>query len=82
MREQTVGNLVHQEKKFLINGGYGKIKGQTFRISNMGDETDESIDALLDALDELLPHFLPTGTETSRNRQNLSTQITQQALQS
>lgn len=23
----------------LINGGYGKIKGTTFRISNMGSET-------------------------------------------
>ncbi len=68
-----------QEKKFSINGGYGKIKGQTFRISNMGDETDESIDALLDALDELLPRFLPPEVEASPNRQNFSTQITQQA---
>ena len=24
----------------VIDGGYGKIKGKTFRISNMGDETE------------------------------------------
>jgi aspartate aminotransferase-like enzyme len=35
----------------LIDGGYGKIKGTTFRISNMGDETRESMQRLYDALD-------------------------------
>lgn len=39
---------------FLIDGGYGKLKGKTFRISNMGDETDETIAALLKALDATL----------------------------
>jgi aspartate aminotransferase-like enzyme len=39
---------------FVIDGGYGKLKGQTFRISNMGDETDESMAALLKALDAVL----------------------------
>jgi hypothetical protein len=29
----------------VIDGGYGKLKGKTFRISNMGDETDETIAA-------------------------------------
>lgn len=38
----------------VIDGGYGKIKGKTFRISNMGDETDDSIGALLAALDDAL----------------------------
>ena len=28
-----------KEKKLAIDGGYGKIKGKTFRISNMGNET-------------------------------------------
>jgi aspartate aminotransferase-like enzyme len=37
--------------KLVIDGGYGKLKGTTFRISNMGDETDETIAALLKALD-------------------------------
>jgi aspartate aminotransferase-like enzyme len=35
----------------LIDGGYGKIKGTTFRISNMGDETPETIGALIAILD-------------------------------
>ena len=39
---------------FVIDGGYGKLKGSTFRISNMGDETDETIAALLKALDSVL----------------------------
>ena len=39
---------------FVIDGGYGKLKGKTFRISNMGDETDETMAALLRALDECL----------------------------
>jgi aspartate aminotransferase-like enzyme len=29
-----------KDQGFLIDGGYGKIKGTTFRISNMGDETE------------------------------------------
>ena len=40
-----------KEAGFLIDGGYGKIKGTTFRISNMGDETEASMKALFDALD-------------------------------
>ena len=36
----------------IIDGGYGKIKGQTFRISNMGDETEETISQLLTWLDD------------------------------
>lgn len=36
---------------FLIDGGYGKIKGTTFRISNMGDETEQSMDTLYAAMD-------------------------------
>ena len=36
----------------IIDGGYGKIKGETFRISNMGDETVETISQLLNWLDD------------------------------
>ena len=39
---------------FVIDGGYGKLKGLAFRISNMGDETDETMAALLKALDSVL----------------------------
>ena len=38
----------------VIDGGYGKIKGKTFRISNMGDETDATILELLANLDAAL----------------------------
>jgi aspartate aminotransferase-like enzyme len=54
----ALNEALKKEKKFSIDGGYGKIKGQTFRISNMGDETDETVDELLTAIDELLPRFL------------------------
>ncbi|MGA0854292.1 MAG: hypothetical protein ACO3RK_05710 [Luteolibacter sp.] len=39
---------------FIINGGYGKIKGLTFRISNMGNETPETMQELIDAMNEVL----------------------------
>jgi aspartate aminotransferase-like enzyme len=38
----------------VIDSGYGKLKGRTFRISNMGDETDATIAVLLTALDSAL----------------------------
>jgi aspartate aminotransferase-like enzyme len=41
-----------KERGFLIDGGYGKIKGTTFRISNMGDETPETMSTLFAALDD------------------------------
>jgi aspartate aminotransferase-like enzyme len=41
-----------KDRGILIDGGYGKIKGTTFRISNMGDETPETIAHLIGILDE------------------------------
>ena len=35
-----------KDQGFLIDGGYGKIKGTTFRISNMGDETEATMGQL------------------------------------
>ena len=43
-----------KERGFLIDGGYGKIKGTTFRISNMGDETEASMQTLYAAMDEAM----------------------------
>lgn len=43
-----------KEQGFLIDGGYGKIKGTTFRISNMGDETEATMQQLFDALDKAM----------------------------
>jgi aspartate aminotransferase-like enzyme len=45
------------EKNCDIDGGYGKLKGKSFRISNMGDETEATMQQLLTDLDELLPRF-------------------------
>ncbi|MFK7911333.1 MAG: alanine--glyoxylate aminotransferase family protein, partial [Akkermansiaceae bacterium] len=42
----------------LINGGYGKIKGTTFRISNMGNETVETMQELIEQLDDVIADFL------------------------
>ena len=46
--------LLKERHQCVIDGGYGKLKGKTFRISNMGDETDETISQLLQQLDSLL----------------------------
>jgi aspartate aminotransferase-like enzyme len=46
--------ILQNDHKIAINMGYGKIKGTTFRISNMGDETDETMAELIEALDASL----------------------------
>lgn len=43
-----------KDQGFLIDGGYGKIKGKTFRISNMGDETEATMKQLIAALDNAM----------------------------
>lgn len=43
-----------KDQGFLIDGGYGKIKGTTFRISNMGDETEATMEELYAALDSAM----------------------------
>ncbi len=43
-----------KDRGILIDGGYGKIKGTTFRVSNMGDETPATIEALIGVLDDSL----------------------------
>jgi aspartate aminotransferase-like enzyme len=40
-----------KDQGFLIDGGYGKIKGKTFRVSNMGDETEATMQHLFEAMD-------------------------------
>src|ERR1700680_73060 len=46
----TFAKRIRDEHGFQIDGGYGKIKGKTFRISNMGDETVQTMQPLLEAL--------------------------------
>ena len=43
-----------KEKGIMIDGGYGKIKGSTFRLSNMGDETVETMKELYQVLNDCL----------------------------
>ena len=48
-REIDVAKLVRDlraKHHLVIDGGYGPIKGKTFRLSNMGDETEETISHL------------------------------------
>jgi aspartate aminotransferase-like enzyme len=43
-----------KDQGFLIDGGYGKIKGTTFRVSNMGDETETTMGQLFAAMDKAM----------------------------
>lgn len=50
----ALNKILKSKHGLVIDGGYGKLKGKTFRISNMGDETDETIAAMLKSLDAAL----------------------------
>lgn len=50
----ALNKALKSKHKMVIDGGYGKLKGKTFRISNMGDETDATMQELLTALDATL----------------------------
>lgn len=50
----AINKLLKERFSCVIDGGYGKLKGKTFRISNMGDETDETISTLLANLDTVI----------------------------
>ncbi len=47
-------SILKKDHKIAIDGGYGKLKGKTFRVSNMGDETVESMSAVLAAMDDAM----------------------------
>ncbi len=50
----ALNKTLKSKHKLVIDGGYGKLKGKTFRISNMGDETDQTIAELIKSLDAAL----------------------------
>lgn len=50
----ALNKTLKSKHHLVIDGGYGKLKGKTFRISNMGDETDETIAAMLKSFDAAL----------------------------
>jgi aspartate aminotransferase-like enzyme len=43
-----------RERGMQLSNGYGKLKGETFRIAHMGDLTPDEIEELLSALDAFL----------------------------
>ncbi len=45
---------LREKHHLVIDPGYGKIRGKTFRLSNMGDETEETVAHLLRCLDDVL----------------------------
>jgi aspartate aminotransferase-like enzyme len=44
---------LREKHHLVIDPGYGKIRGKTFRLSNMGDETEETVAHLLSCLDDV-----------------------------
>lgn len=54
----ALNKILKSKHGLVIDGGYGKLKGKTFRISNMGDETDETIAALIKSLDAALAELV------------------------
>lgn len=42
------------DKGYRISGGYGPLKGRTFRIAHMGDIGMSDLDQLLATMDEIL----------------------------
>jgi aspartate aminotransferase-like enzyme len=46
--------LLKSNHSMIIDGGYGKLKGKTFRISNMGDESEASMTTVINALEDSL----------------------------
>src|SRR5436309_8986643 len=45
---------LREKHHLVIDPSYGKIRGQTFRLSNMGDETEETVSHLLACIDDVL----------------------------
>jgi aspartate aminotransferase-like enzyme len=50
----VLNRVLKAKHQLVIDGGYGKLKGETLRISNMGDETDATIAGLTEALSSAL----------------------------
>jgi len=50
----ALNKTLKSKHQLVIDGGYGKLKGKTFRISNMGDETDETIASMLKSFESAL----------------------------
>ena len=53
----AMAKKLREKHHVVIDPGYGKLKDQTFRLSNMGDETEETVSHLLACLDDCLPNL-------------------------
>jgi aspartate aminotransferase-like enzyme len=49
-----IARKLREKHHLVIDPGYGKLRGRTFRLSNMGDETEETVSHLLACLDDCL----------------------------
>jgi aspartate aminotransferase-like enzyme len=54
------------ERGFVIGGGYGKLKGSTFRIGHMGDHTMEGLENVLEATAESIEALLALSARLNR----------------
>jgi aspartate aminotransferase-like enzyme len=50
----AMAKKLREKHRLVIDPGYGPIQGKTFRLSNMGDETEETVSHLLASLDDCL----------------------------
>ena len=50
----AMAKQLREKHHLVIDPGYGKLRGKTFRLSNMGDETEETVSHLLACLDDVL----------------------------
>ncbi|RME70898.1 MAG: alanine--glyoxylate aminotransferase family protein [Planctomycetota bacterium] len=50
----ALAGWLQQEHHMVIDRGYGKLRGKTFRIGHMGDMTLEDLEALLERIDTWL----------------------------
>jgi aspartate aminotransferase-like enzyme len=50
----AMAKALREKHHLVIDSGYGKLRGKTFRLSNMGDETEETVSHLLSCLDDCL----------------------------
>ena len=50
----AMAKALREKHHLVIDPGYGKLRGKTFRLSNMGDETEETVSHLLARLDDVL----------------------------
>jgi aspartate aminotransferase-like enzyme len=48
----AMAKKLREKHRLIIDPGYGPIQGKTFRLSNMGDETEETVSHLLACLDD------------------------------